>query len=71
MTNEAMNAGPELKRCHWCHGLGYIRCECWPGVCICGEDERDCEACFGDGWIDPLDDEDFPAPSAPDHTKEG
>lgn len=49
---------PKLKPCPVCHGRGYINCECWPGDCICGDSDRDCEQCHGEGWIDPLEDED-------------
>lgn len=42
-----------LKKCTACNGLGYFRCGCWPGDCICGQDEDTCEECFGEGWIDP------------------
>jgi len=42
-----------LTRCAACDGRGYHRCECWPGDCICGWDDQDCEECGGEGWIDP------------------
>lgn len=53
-------AADHLKRCPACKGRGYRRCACWPGDCICGEDDRDCENCGGEGWIDPTYDEDDP-----------
>lgn len=43
----------KLTRCAACSGLGYFRCECWPGDCICGQDEETCWECDGEGWIDP------------------
>ncbi|WP_147335647.1 hypothetical protein [Pseudotabrizicola alkalilacus] len=46
---------PARRRCTICHGWGYIPCECWPGDCICGFGDEDCEYCE-DGWI--YDDED-------------
>lgn len=52
---------PELKRCPACKGRGYHLCDCWPGDCICGFGDEDCEDCRGEGWIDPTyDDEDYP-----------
>lgn len=47
----------ELVKCAVCNGRGYRRCECWPGDCICGEDDRDCEECDGTGWNWPDQDE--------------
>lgn len=49
------------ERCPVCQGRGYVRCGCWPGDCICGEDDRDCDHCFGEGWIskDDILDPDF------------
>jgi len=49
----------ETEKCPVCYGRGYLRCACWPGDCICGEDDRDCEACFGTGFRDDMED-DFP-----------
>lgn len=43
-------------KCPACNGLGYHRCECWPGDCICGYCDEDCEECQGHGI--PYDDED-------------
>lgn len=43
----------ELRKCPACSGRGYFRCDCWPGDCICGQDEETCWECEGDGWIDP------------------
>lgn len=48
----------ELRPCPACDSLGYSRCPCWPGDCICGEDDRNCEVCDGTGWLDPFDDDD-------------
>ena len=48
---------PELIKCPDCNGRGYHRCECWPGDCICGRDDDDCENCNGEGWIDPTYDD--------------
>lgn len=55
-----------LTRCVVCSGLGYFRCDCWPGDCICGQDEEICWECDGDGWIDPdgFDDDYYPEDSA-------
>lgn len=52
-----------LKDCPVCRGRGYRRCECWPGDCICGLDDIDCEECGGDGLIDISYDYDWPFPS--------
>lgn len=54
-----MGDGRETKKCPVCHGRGYRRCQCWPGDCICGEDDKDCEYCDGDGivWVDDDDGE--------------
>jgi len=30
------------KRCPVCRGRGALRCDCWPGDCICGWDDEDC-----------------------------
>lgn len=51
-----MNA-ETLKACPACNGRGYHRCECWPGDCICGRDDTDCDECRGEGWIDPTYDD--------------
>jgi hypothetical protein len=42
-------------RCKVCHGLGYVRCDCWPGDCICGWGDEECEAYEGTGRILPDD----------------
>lgn len=42
-------------RCTACNGRGYRRCACWPGDCICGQDDVDCEACYGEGWVDTVE----------------
>lgn len=54
-----MSADPEIKPCPACSGLGYFRCDCWPGDCICGHDEEPCFECGGEGWIDDSYDDDF------------
>lgn len=41
-----------LTSCTACDGRGYFRCACWPGDCICGWDDQDCEECGGEGIID-------------------
>jgi hypothetical protein len=46
----------EMVKCTSCRGRGYHRCACWPGDCICGEDDRDCEECDGSGWTWPDED---------------
>lgn len=46
------------RRCTVCKGRGAIRCDCWPGDCICGWDDEPCEYCDGTGWIDR--EEDYP-----------
>jgi len=43
--------GKSLKKCRVCSGRGYFHCECWPGDCICGSDDEDCEICEATGWI--------------------
>lgn len=40
-----------IKSCRACDGRGYFRCECWPGDCICGQDEETCWDCDGEGVI--------------------
>jgi hypothetical protein len=49
-----MTDGFDTRPCGHCNGRGYVRCDCWPGDCICGEDDRDCPVCDGEGdvWID-------------------
>lgn len=39
------------RKCPACHGRGYIRCECWPGDCICGFGDETCAECNGEGVI--------------------
>ena len=53
-------------RCPVCRGRGYLRCDCWPGNCICGWDDEGCENCRGEGWVypDEYDDDYFPDPPA-------
>lgn len=46
------------KRCVVCHGWGYLPCDCWPGDCICGWGDQDCEECEGHGFIFPDPDHD-------------
>ncbi|AZV00360.1 hypothetical protein psul1_p52 [Paracoccus phage vB_PsuS_Psul1] len=38
--------------CIDCNGKGYNHCECWPGDCICGWGDEDCEECRGEGWTE-------------------
>lgn len=52
-------SAPEFKRCPACNGRGYFRCECWPGDCICGEGDLDCEECCGEGVLDTSYDDNF------------
>ena len=40
------------NRCQCCDGRGYVRCDCWPGDCICGYGDEDCEECGGTGDAD-------------------
>ena len=50
--------GPEEEKpCPCCNGRGYMRCDCWPGDCICGYGDETCEECDGDGvvWPDEYD----------------
>lgn len=47
---------PASTECPCCDGEGYIRCDCWPGDCICGYGDETCEECCGMGHIDPDDD---------------
>lgn len=42
----------ETKNCPCCSGRGYHRCPCWPGDCICGSDDEECDVCYGDGVLD-------------------
>lgn len=64
-----------LTKCSACGGLGYFRCDCWPGDCICGQDEDTCWECEGEGLIDPAYDDDFgvpfetPDPDVPTNSK--
>jgi hypothetical protein len=48
-----------LSKCPACDGRGYFRCGCWPGDCICGQDDQDCDECGGEGIIDNFYAEDF------------
>lgn len=45
----------KATRCPICHGRGALRCDCWPGDCICGGDDEPCEGCDGHGWLHPDD----------------
>lgn len=59
-----------LTRCAACDGRGYFRCECWPGDCICGWDDQDCEDCGGEGWIDlSYDYPDYDPPTSKDNAR--
>lgn len=51
---------PPLKRCPVCRGRGALRCDCWPGDCICGWDDEPCDNCEGTGFLDPYFDDDHP-----------
>ena len=55
--SEAMYERDEMVKCTACWGRGYHRCACWPGDCICGQDDEDCEGCDGTGWVWPDQDE--------------
>lgn len=44
------------KQCAICDGRGYIRCDCWPGDCICGYGDETCDECEGYGFYYPEDD---------------
>jgi len=46
---------PPAKRCPICRGRGALRCDCWPGDCICGFDDEPCDNCDGTGWLYPDD----------------
>lgn len=49
---------PPAKPCPICRGRGALRCDCWPGDCICGFDDEPCDNCYGTGWLYPDDYED-------------
>lgn len=53
-------------RCPVCRGWGYIPCDCWPGDCLCGYGDEDCEYCDGTGDVLPDDYESFGATIMPD-----
>ena len=66
-----MNLPHTEKRCPVCRGRGALRCECWPGDCICGWDDEPCDNCEGTGWIDTsYDDECDPFYAQPEPTEE-
>ena len=66
-----MTAPHTEKRCPVCRGRGAIRCDCWPGDCICGCDDEPCDNCEGTGWIDTsYDDEYDPFYAQPEPTEE-
>ena len=46
------------RLCTVCNGRGYIRCDCWPGDCICGWDDEPCEYCCETGVIGGCEDYD-------------
>ena len=48
-----------IARCPVCHGKGYLRCDCWPGDCICAYGDEDCDECRGTGVIDPTYEDDY------------
>lgn len=45
-------APTKRRKCRVCSGWGYLPCECWPGDCICGFGDEECEACGGTGDAD-------------------
>lgn len=47
----------DMAKCAACNGRGYHRCACWPGDCICGQEDEDCECCDAIGWVRPDQDE--------------
>lgn len=59
MTPTEHTPGP-AKNCPVCHGKGYLRCDCWPGDCICAHGDEDCEYCRGSGLDDWDADDDYP-----------
>lgn len=60
-----------LTKCKACNGRGYFRCECWPGDCICGNEEELCQSCFGEGSYDAAyDDYGYDDYSDPEPSKE-
>ncbi len=54
-----------LAKCAACNGRGYHRCGCWPGDCICGQDDEPCWECAGEGWVDPSYDDFVSYPETP------
>ena len=52
MTPDPITTPPKRKRCPVCHGRGYLLCDCWPGDCICGFGDEECEECGGTGDAD-------------------
>lgn len=50
---------PPVKKCPVCHGKGYLRCDCWPGDCICAYGDEDCDECRGEGVIDTTYEDDY------------
>lgn len=54
------DGGPaKPRRCTVCDGRGYIHCECWPGDCICGYGDENCEFCEGTGYFHECEDDAF------------
>jgi hypothetical protein len=47
------------NKCPCCHGRGYTVCECWPGDCICGWGDSECEECGRTGDADWSEDDSF------------
>jgi len=62
-----MDDSDQPIKCKVCNGRGYTHCDCWPGDCICGWDDEECIACYGEGYFYPEDDdfwdEHTPSPS--------
>jgi len=52
----ANHDNPKHLKCPMCHGRGALRCDCWPGDCICGFDDEPCENCEGEGFFYPDED---------------
>ena len=62
-VDTSAEAEEKPKRCVVCDGRGYHLCDCWPGDCICGFGDEECEECMGHGFIFPDEDFDLSAAS--------